>query len=184
MLITIRDTTAQLSSPLPYLAAGPSADDVLQLEADPEGWVRNHLAQLQAAPQEQGLARGTAETEEEEKEGSAAAQCAAHGGEHGQPSPGCGAVGPAAGHICCWQQHSHLWRLDEAQAVVDTDTQPPLLHPQRAASRPGAHLQHQGDKGVRDRPTAALHPQRVPRNRPPVSPWETSPKIGSARPGA
>lgn len=150
MFIKNWDTTAQLSSPLPYLAAGPSADDVLQLEADTEGWVRNHLAQLQAAPQEQGLARGTVEKEEEEEEGSAAAQCAAHGGEHGQPSPGCGAIGPAAGHVRCWQQHSHLWCLDEAQAVVDADTQPPLLHPQRAAGRPGAHLQHQGDKGVRD----------------------------------
>lgn len=102
MFITIRDTTAQpSSSPLPYLAAGPSADDVLQLEADPEGWVRNHLAQLQAAPQEQGLACGTAgrEEEEEEEEGSAAAvpcPAAARGGGTDPPALSAAAgAGPA-----------------------------------------------------------------------------------------
>lgn len=41
----------------PYLPAGSprAAEDVLQLEADPKRWVRDHFAQVDAAPQDQGL---------------------------------------------------------------------------------------------------------------------------------
>ena len=42
-----------ITPPDPYL--GCSTDNVLQLEADPEGRVQNHLTQLQAAPQQQCL---------------------------------------------------------------------------------------------------------------------------------
>lgn len=41
----------------PYLPVGSprGAEDVLQLEADPKRWVRDHFAQVDAAPQDQGL---------------------------------------------------------------------------------------------------------------------------------
>jgi len=46
----------------PYLPAGSAraAEDVLQLEADHERWVRDHFAQVDAAPQDQGLTRAPA----------------------------------------------------------------------------------------------------------------------------
>lgn len=41
----------------PYLPTSSprAAEDIFQLEADPECWVRDHFTQLDAAPQHQGL---------------------------------------------------------------------------------------------------------------------------------
>lgn len=57
---------------------------------------------------------------------------------HPLPVRGVGALSP--GHLSCWLQDGHLRGLDEAQPVVHTNTQTPLLHAQRAANlllRPG-----------------------------------------------
>lgn len=119
--------------PKPYL--GCSTDNVLQLEADPEGRVQNHLTQLQAAPQQQCLLCSAAR-----KGGGGRLHPAGSRARFVHPLPvrGVGALSP--GHLSCWLQDGHLRGLDEAQPVVHTNTQPPLLHAQRAANlllRPG-----------------------------------------------
>lgn len=99
--------------------------------------------------------------EEEVEEGPGCSPTGSTGRGPQAPLPGRGAVRPSAGHLRRWQQHGHLRHLDEAQAVVDADTQPPLLHRQRAAGGPGAHLPggQEGSGTDQQRPCAHTRPQ-------------------------
>lgn len=137
----------QARHPQPYLPVGNprGAEDILQLETDPKCRVRDHFAQVDAAPQDQGLTctpapgrrSGCGQCPRQEESGT--------GGAQGSPPlPGCRARPPRAAalhRLCLRHQHSHLRRLDEAQAVVDADVQPPLPNRHPNAIRCSVSLQ-------------------------------------------